>query len=257
MNRIDKLFATKKKNVLSVFFTAGIPNIDDTAIIVKGLEQAGVAMVEIGIPFSDPVADGPVIQESNQLALSNGMTLKKLLQQVQGMRHEVAIPIVLMGYLNPVLQYGVEQFCFDCAKAGVDGLILPDLPLEVYEQEWQMPVTKAGLAMTFLIAPTSAPSRITKAAGLSTSFVYAVSASATTGAKNTFSGPQLAYFERIKGLPIGKPVMYGFGISNAETFNTACQFGAGAIVGSAFVRHLLANGTGGAGIKKFVEEIMG
>lgn len=235
MNRITELFKTKKNNLLSIFYTAGFPNLNDTVAIAKVLEDAGADLIEIGIPFSDPVADGPVIQESNKIALDNGMTVKKLLEQVREIRKEVKLPILLMGYLNPVLQYGVEKFCKDASEAGVDGLILPDLPLTEFQEQWKSVFEENNLSNIFLISPTTSEARIREIDADSNGFVYAVSASATTGAKGEFSNEQTDYFERLAAMKLSNPLLIGFGISNAATFKTASQNSAGAIVGSAFI----------------------
>lgn len=237
-NRINQVFSTKRKNILSVFYTAGYPTLNDTIPIAKALEDAGADIIEIGIPFSDPVADGPVIQESNKIALDNGMTLKLLLKQVTEIRKNVKIPIILMGYLNPVLQYGVEKFCVEAASAGVDGVILPDLPLFEYETEYKTLFEQHGLKNIFLISPTTSEDRIRMIDGASNSFIYAVSASSTTGAKDGFSPEQENYFKRLQGMELKNPFLIGFGISNHDTFNKASEYSAGAIVGSAFIRML-------------------
>jgi tryptophan synthase alpha chain len=237
-NRINKLLATKPKNILSVFYTAGFPQLNDTKLIAKSLENAGVDLIELGIPFSDPVADGPVVQASNKVALDNGMNLKLLLEQVREARKEVKLPIILMGYINPVLQYGIEKFCKDAVAAGADGVILPDLPLFEYETEYKAIFEKNGLKNIFMISPTTSEDRIRKIDKASDSFIYAVSASSTTGVKNGFSPDQVDYFKRIQKMNLQNSFLIGFGISNNETFKKASEFGAGAIVGSAFVRLL-------------------
>jgi len=257
MNRIQQLFKSKSTGILSVFFTGGFPQLNNTAQIAKTLETSGVDLIEIGIPFSDPVADGPAIQESNKIALQNGMNLKLLLDQVKEIRKEVSLPIILMGYLNPVLQYGIERFCEDCASAGVDGLILPDLPLDVYQAEYQSTFQKSGLSNTFLISPTTSEERIKLIDKLSDSFIYAVSASSTTGAKNDFNAQQIEYFNRLKSLKLKNPFLIGFGISNKETFKTACHYGAGAIVGSAFISMLKNSTDIPNDARKFVAEMRG
>jgi tryptophan synthase alpha chain len=241
-NRITELLENKQKDILSVFYTAGFPRLEDTLPIAQYLEEAGADLIEIGIPFSDPVADGPVIQESNKIALENGMTLKKLLQQVKVIRSSVQLPIILMGYLNPVIQYGVEKFCRDAAEAGVDGLILPDMPLDVYQHEYKSLFESCRLSNTFLVTPTTSPLRIHIIDEATRGFIYAVSASSTTGAKEGFSPEQTAYFERLQSLKLMNPFLIGFGISNHQTFSEACKHGAGAIVGSAFIT-LIKNST--------------
>ena len=238
MNRIQTLFKNKPTGILSVFYTGGFPHLNSTKEIAVALQASGVDLIEIGIPFSDPVADGPAIQESNKIALQNGMNLKLLLMHVKEIRKEISIPIILMGYLNPVLQYDVERFCIDCKEAGVDGLILPDLPLEVYQAEYQPTFLQSGLSNTFLISPTTSKERIEQIDKLTDSFIYAVSASRTTGVKMGFSDEQIIYFKKLKSMKLQNPHLIGFGIANHNTFQVACQYGAGAIVGSAFISML-------------------
>jgi tryptophan synthase alpha chain len=238
MNRIHQLFKNKSGNILSIFYTAGFPSLNDTSVIAKALQDGGADIIEIGIPFSDPVADGPTIQASNKIALDNGMTVKLLLQQVKEIRKEVNIPIILMGYLNPVLQYGVEKFVQEAAVNGVDGLILPDMPMDVYQSEYRKMFEKAGLTNTFLISPTTSEDRIKKIDAITSGFIYAVSASATTGAKGGFANEQIEYFKRLKSYGLKNPFLIGFGISNKETFSTASSYSTGAIVGSAFINLL-------------------
>lgn len=257
MNRLEALFSNKPSGLLSIFYTAGFPALDSTISIGQALEKAGADIIEIGIPFSDPVADGPAIQESNKVALENGMNLKQLLLQVKELRQKVSLPIILMGYLNPVLQYGVEKFCIDCSQAGVDGLILPDLPLDVYLKEYKATVERANLSMTFLISPTTSEKRIRLIDSHTNSFIYAVSASSTTGAKLGFSEEQLNYFKRINKLKLKSPVMIGFGISSRETFNLATNHSAGAIIGSAFINMLKESTDFEADIVRFVQRIKG
>ena len=237
-NRLHTLFKNKKKPLLSVFYTAGFPTLNDTGRIAASLEKAGADLVEIGIPFSDPVADGPTIQQSNKVALDNGISLAIILKQVKEIRKSVNLPIILMGYLNPVMQYGIEKFANDAAAAGVDGVILPDMPVPEYEREYRKVFEDAGLLLTFLISPTTSDDRIKKIDGLSKGFIYAVSASATTGAKSGFASEQIQYFDRLKKMKLKSPFLIGFGISNKETFFQASEYSAGAIVGSAFVNML-------------------
>ncbi|MBS1680708.1 MAG: tryptophan synthase subunit alpha [Bacteroidetes bacterium] len=234
-NRINYLFEKKNKEILSIFFTAGFPTLNDTVTIAIALEKAGADIIEIGIPFSDPVADGPVIQESNKIALDNGMTVKLLLQQAKEIRRHVQIPILLMGYLNPVYQYGVERFCRDASDSGVDGLILPDLPLDEFEKDFKKPFEENNIASVFLISPTTSEDRIKKIDKLSTGFIYAVSSSSTTGAKKEFSPEQETYFKKLQGLKLKNRFLIGFGISNQQTFIKACTYASGGIVGSAFI----------------------
>jgi tryptophan synthase alpha chain len=256
-NRITGLFEKKKKNILSVFITAGFPRLDSAVQITKLLEESGADMVEFGIPFSDPVADGPVIQESNKIALDNGMTLKILLGQVREIRKAVNLPIVLMGYVNPVLQFGIEAFCKEASEAGVDGLILPDLPVDEYESDFKTVAESNGLLTVFLISPTTSLQRIRKVDAASRGFVYAVSASSTTGMKADFSVDQLNYFQRLAELKLKNPILIGFGISNNKTFMNACEFVEGAIVGSAFITMVKSSSDLRKDIREFVLAVRG
>lgn len=255
MSKLDKLFSKKKKDVLSIFYTAGFPKLDDTVVIAKQLEKAGADIVEIGIPFSDPLADGPTIQASNKVALDNGMTVKLLLEQVKEIRKEVSIPIVLMGYLNPVLQYGIEKFCRDAAANGVDGLILPDLPLDEFKNEFEDLASSLGLNIIFLISPTTSEERIRRIDELSTGFVYAVSSSSTTGAKQGFTADQESYFKKLNTMNLKNPFLIGFGISDHTTFSKACESASGAIVGSAFINLLKESNNFEGDITNFVKNL--
>jgi tryptophan synthase alpha chain len=235
---LKELFETKQLNILSVFYTAGYPSLDSTMPIAKCLQDAGADLIEIGIPFSDPIADGPVIQESNNVALANGMTVKKLLEQVAEVRKQVTMPIILMGYLNPVLQYGIEKFCKEASAAGVNGLILPDMPMDEYQKTYKSLFEQYSLSNTFLISPTTSEARIRKIDEATNGFIYAVSSSSTTGAKAGFGEEQKEYFSKLKTMQLKNPFLVGFGISNHQTFSTVCEYGAGAIVGSAFITML-------------------
>lgn len=256
-NRITTLFSSNKKNILSVFYTAGFPKLNDTISIAAELEKAGADIIEIGIPFSDPVADGPTIQASNKVALDNGMSLKLLLDQVKEIRKNVKVPIILMGYLNPVMQYGVEKFVKDAANVGVDGLIIPDMPVYEFEEDYKELFQANNMCNTFLISPTTSEDRIKRIDAITEGFIYAVSASSTTGAKKDFSDDQLAYFKRLSGMKLKNPTLIGFGISDHATFSKASSFGSGAIVGSAFI-NLLNNSKDFSGdIGSFVKSLKG
>ena len=252
MNRIKERLNTDKK-VLSIYFTAGYPNLGDTVPIIHELEKAGVDMIEIGLPFSDPLADGPTIQESSTNALRNGMTTELLFEQLAGIRKTISIPLIIMGYFNPVLQYGVEEFCAKCQEIGIDGLILPDLPFDVFQEEYEAIFKKHGLGNTFLITPQTSEERIRKLDAASDGFIYMVSSASTTGAKSGFGEEQLNYFDRIAALKLTNPQIVGFGISNAETFKAATANAKGAIIGSAFIKHLTQYGV--STIDKFVAGI--
>lgn len=243
MNRINQLFNSNNKNRLSVYFTAGFPEINSTVPIIKTLEKCGVSMIEIGIPFSDSLADGPVIQKSNDRALKNGMSLKLLFQQISDIRNEVDIPLIMMGSINPVLQYGIDRFCRQCSDIGIDGVILPDLPFDFYLQEYQKLFEQNNLHMIFLISPQTSEDRIKLIDEASRGFIYMVSASSTTGIKKGFTPAQVDYFRRIQAMNLENPRMIGFGISSRETFIQACEYSQGAIIGSAFIKALEGNGS--------------
>jgi tryptophan synthase alpha chain len=257
-NRIMSLFKKKTKEVLSVYYTAGFPTLDSTVPIARYLNDAGADIIEIGIPFSDPVADGPTIQESNKVALDNGMNLHLLVDQVRAIRKEkIEVPIILMGYLNPIMQYGIEKFLKDASLAGVDGLIIPDMPFHEYEEEYQPLFEAQNLCNTFLISPTTSQDRIRKIDAATKGFVYAVSASSITGARGTFTADQLAYFERLKSMEMHNPCLIGFGISNNDTFSKASRYGAGAIVGSAFINLLKSSTDLEKDVHSFVTDLKG
>ncbi|WP_423130010.1 tryptophan synthase subunit alpha [Gaoshiqia sp. Z1-71] len=255
-NRINQLFQNKKENILSVYFTAGYPKLDDTVSIIEELVRNGVDLIEIGMPFSDPVADGPIIQHSSLVSLNNGMTIKKLFEQLQGIREKVAIPLILMGYLNPVIQFGVENFCKKCAEVGIDGLILPDLPPDVYQEEYQPVFHRYGLHHILLITPQTSQKRLLEIDEASTGFIYMVSSSSTTGVKSRVSDFHLDYFERIQNTKLKNPRLIGFGISNHETFTNACKYAQGAIIGSAFVKALDENSSLSEKVSNFINHIL-
>jgi len=252
MNRILKKLQEDKK-LLSIYFTAGYPELTDTVNIIQQLEQSGVDMIEIGLPFSDPLADGPTIQDSSTIALKNGMHTELLFDQLKTIRKSVTIPLIIMGYFNPMLQYGVEKFCKKCSELGIDGLIMPDLPLDVYQEKYQGIYKKYNLSNVFLITPQTSDERIREIDAVSNSFIYMVSSASTTGAKSGFGNEQIQYFERIANMNLRNPQIVGFGISNAETFNQATTVTKGAIIGSAFIKHLAKNGINS--ISDFVKRI--
>ena len=238
LNRLTKLFENNRENLLTVYFTAGYPKLDDTETIICSLAESGANIIEIGIPYSDPLADGPVIQESGMAAIDNGMTLQVLFKQLTDIRTKTQVPLILMGYFNQLLQYGVDKFLDDCVKTGIDGLIIPDLPLMEYEQFYKDKLTQRNISISFLITPQTEESRIHKVDALSTGFIYVVSDSSITGMKTGISSQQISYFERIKSLQLRTPQLIGFGISDRESYLTASKYANGAIIGSAFIKHL-------------------
>jgi tryptophan synthase alpha chain len=241
MSRITTLFASRQNPLLNIYFTAGFPALEDTKRIILTLDKAGVDLVEVGIPYSDPLADGPTIQASGTRALKNGMSLDLLLTQVEEARQETDLPIILMGYLNQLMQYGVERFLERCETIGVDGLIIPDLPIDVFEKEWYNKIDQNKLNFIFLITPQTSEERIRKIDRLSSGFIYMVSDSSITGAKGSISDKQIAYFKRVDGLGLVNPRLIGFGISSHETFVQACTYSRGAIIGSAFINALASD----------------
>ena len=238
LNRLTKLFENNRENLLTVYFTAGYPKLDDTETIICSLAESGANIIEIGIPYSDPLADGPVIQESGMAAIDNGMTLQVLFNQLADIRTKTQVPLILMGYFNQLLQYGVDKFLDDCVKTGIDGLIIPDLPLMEYEQFYKDKLTQRNISISFLITPQTEESRIHKVDALSTGFIYVVSDSSITGMKTGISNHQISYFERIKSLQLNTPQLIGFGISDRESYLTASKYANGAIIGSAFIKNL-------------------
>jgi tryptophan synthase alpha chain len=241
MNRIHQKLGEGKK-LLSIYFTAGYPSLHDTANIIQDLEKNGVDMIEIGLPFSDPLADGPTIQASSTQALKNGMTTDLIFQQLKDIRKSVSIPLILMGYFNPVLQYGVEEFCKKCQEIGIDGLILPDLPLDVYQEDYETIFKKYGLVNVFLITPQTSDERIHQIDAASDGFIYMVSSASVTGSQDGFGNSQESYFNRIADMKLKNPQVVGFGINNSETFHQATKQAKGAIIGSAFIKFLTQNG---------------
>ncbi|MGO4920868.1 tryptophan synthase subunit alpha [Maribacter spongiicola] len=251
-NRITTKLQEDKK-LLSIYFTAGYPALNDTVQIIQDLEKNGVDMIEIGLPFSDPLADGPTIQESSTAALKNGMTTELLFNQLKDIRKTVSIPLIIMGYFNPMLQYGVEAFCKKCQEIGIDGLIMPDLPLDVYQEDYEATFKKYGLINVFLITPQTSDIRIRQIDDASNGFIYMVSSASVTGSKSGFGQEQESYFERIAAMNLKIPQIVGFGIKDEETFQQATKTAKGAIIGSAFIKHLTSKGVNS--ISEFVKSI--
>jgi tryptophan synthase alpha chain len=254
-NRINQLFEKKQGNILSVYFTAGYPRLDDTVKIIELLEKYGVDLIEVGMPFSDPTADGPTIQQSSDVALKNGMSLDILFRQLEGIRERVSLPLVMMGYFNPVLQYGVEEFCNQCRETGIDGIILPDLPIDEYNTSYREIFEKNGLHNIFLVTPQTTNDRILEIDSLSHGFIYMVSSSSTTGAGKKVEDFHQDYFARVNNLPLKNPRLIGFGISDRATFENACKYAQGAIIGSAFVKALAGDDTLESKVSRFVRSI--
>jgi tryptophan synthase alpha chain len=255
MNRIEKLFTDKNKNILSIYFTAGYPEINDTLTIIKELDKARVDMIEIGMPFSDPVADGPVIQRSSEKALANGMSLNLLFKQLEKIRKVTDIPLILMGYINPFFRFGMENLIIKCSETGIDGTIIPDLPVEEYLGAYESLFKKNNIFNIFLISPQTPDERIKYIDTISKGFLYMVSTSSTTGIKNGFDNSQTAYFRKISDLNLKTPGLIGFGISDKSTFDQACAYSGGAIIGSAFINALDDKGELPEKIKRFIRFI--
>lgn len=256
MSRLQELFSRKKNNVLNVYCTAGYPLLHSTLEVLKVLQQHGADIIELGMPYSDPLADGPVIQHSGSIALENGMTIKKLFEQLQEFRKDVSIPVILMGYMNPVIQYGFENFCADAAAVGVDGLIVPDLPEYEFETEYQAIIKKYKLDFIFLVTPETSDERVKKQDSLSSGFLYAVSASSTTGSNKQASDIR-EYLGRLKAMNLKNPVLVGFGIKDKASFDAVCQLADGAIIGSAYIKALENSRDVNASTKDFLSSIRG
>jgi len=255
-NRINTLFEHKTNNILSLFFTAGFPRLNDTVPIIELLEDNGADMVEIGMPFSDPTADGPDIQHSNDMALKNGMSLELLFDQLSGIREKITIPLILMGYFNPIFQFGVDLFCRKCRETGIDGVILPDLPPWEFNAHFRPYFEENGLHNILLITPNTPDERILETDENAGGFIYMVSTSSTTGAGMKISDFQTNYFERVRKLSLNHPILIGFGISDAAAFNNACRYASGAIIGSAFIRALQQPEALEEKIRGFVKSIL-
>lgn len=256
-NRINHLFANKKNNILSIYFTAGYPHLDDTNSIIKALQSSGVDLIEIGMPFSDPLADGPIIQDSSMDAIKQGMSIPFLFEQIKNIRNEVSIPLILMGYINPVLQYGIEKFAEQASKIGIDGVIIPDLPMAEYLEEYKAVFEKFNLKNIFLITPQTTEERIKYIDQNTDGFIYMVSSASTTGTKEGTSEGQIEYFEKINKLNLKNPRLIGFGIKDKQSFDKACQYAHGAIIGSAFVKALHQSKNVVADSEAFIKSIIG
>jgi tryptophan synthase alpha chain len=257
MNRIDRLFQEKQSGILSIFMTAGYPLLEDTVPLLQALQAHGADMVEVGIPFSDPLADGPVIQKSSQAALENGMTLNMLFNQLESVRAEVHMPLLLMGYLNPIFRMGMERFLDNCQRVGIDGVIIPDLPPDEFEEAYLEMYAERGIHNVMLVTPHTSGERINKIARLSGGFVYLVAEASTTGTRDAVGQHQVAYFDRIREMQLPLPGLIGFGISNRATFRKACGHASGAIIGSAFIKALESEGSLESKVKQFLETVRG
>ena len=255
MNPLTRLFERKNKNLLSVYFTAGYPEKESTVKIIHSLQESGIDFLEAGFPFSDPLADGPVIQQTSQQAIKNGMSLELLLDQLTGARKKITIPVVLMGYLNPVLQMGFENFCRKAAEAGVSGVILPDLPPKLYMSQYRKLFESNNLQMIFLVTPETSRERIKMIDSLGSGFIYAVSSSSTTGKQDSFSDEQTIYLKNLASMNLKNPVMTGFGIHNGKTLQTVWEHSAGAIVGTAYLKALMSSNDEKEAIKKLLDQL--
>ena len=254
MSRIPRLFKNKQGKVLNVYCTAGYPQLNSTLGVMKALQENGADIIELGMPYSDPLADGPVIQQSSSVALANGMTIKKLFEQLKDFRKNISIPVVLMGYMNPVLQYGFEKFCAHAADVGIDGLILPDLPEYEFEAEYGAIIKKYDLDFIFLVTPETSEQRVKKLDELSTGFLYAVSSSSTTGSNKNMTDIK-TYLQKLKGLSLKNPVLVGFGIKDKKSFEIACAHANGAIIGTAYIKALAGAGEMAEITRKFLESV--
>lgn len=255
MSRLKELFERKKEGVLNVYCTAGYPQLNSTMDVLKALGKAGADIIELGMPYSDPLADGPVIQASSTQALHNGMTISTLFRQLQDLRKEVSVPVILMGYLNPLLQYGFERFCADAASVGIDGLIIPDIPMFEFRKEYKGIIEKHGLDFIFLVTPETSEERIHQLDDLSTGFLYAVSSSSLTGSDKDFSQVE-QYLQRLKDMKLQNPILVGFGIKDKATFATACKYTNGAIIGSAYIKALEGAGDVEVTTKGFLQNVL-
>lgn len=255
MNRLEELFQRKKSNVLNMYCTAGFPQLNSTLEVMKALQNNGADIIELGMPYSDPLADGPVIQASNNKALQNGMTIEKLFAQLQDCRKEIYVPIILMGYMNPVLQYGFEKFCKHAAAIPIDGLILPDLPEHEFETEYGAIIHRYGLDFVFLVTPETSSDRIKKLDELSSGFLYAVSSSSTTGNKTDFNEVE-KYLQRLQNMKLKNPVLVGFGVKDRQNFESACKYANGAIIATAYIKAIENANNIQQSTKEFLQSII-
>ena len=242
MNSIQELFQQKDKNLLSIYFTCGYPKLEDTTKVIAALEKSNVDFIEVGLPYSDPLADGPTIQDSSHKALENGINLDIIFNQLMTIKETNKTPLVLMGYLNQMLKYGEDRFCQKVVDCGIDTVILPDLPMVEFENHYKALFDKYGLTNVFLITPHTSEERIRKIDSYSKAFIYVVASASITGAKGDISNQQVVYFERIKNMNLQSKLIIGFGISDKQTFTTACKYANGTIIGSAFIKNLGENG---------------
>jgi tryptophan synthase alpha chain len=255
MSRISELFSKKQRSILNVYCTAGYPKLDSTVEVMQALQINGADLIELGMPYSDPLADGPVIQESSAVAIANGMSINTLFKQLADMRSTITVPVILMGYMNPVLQYGFERFCARAAEVGIDGLILPDLPMYEYETEYGEIIKKHSLNLIFLITPETKEDRLRRIDEVSSGFIYAVSSSSTTGSNKNING-QESYFKRLQEMNLKNPVLVGFGIKDKQTFEDACRYTNGAIIGSAYIKALADGEDINGATEKFLAPIL-
>ncbi len=254
MNRINQLFQKKNKNILSVYFTAGFPLLNDTLPTLRALQSRGIDLVEIGIPFSDPMADGVVIQNSSHVALKNGMSIRELFDQLSNVRETINIPLVMMGYLNPIMQFGFEKFCAECNRVGVDGMIIPDLPMADFLSQYKEIAQRYGLEFIFLITPETSDERIREIDSHTNGFIYMVSSAAVTGTQSSFDS-RMDYFNRINAMNLKNPRLIGFGISNKATLDTVNQYASGAIIGSAFIKAIEETGDVEKGVELLLNKL--
>jgi tryptophan synthase alpha chain len=255
MSRLKELFEKKKQNVLNVYCTAGYPNLNSTVEVMRALQNNGADLIELGMPYSDPLADGPVIQASGLQALDNGMTISVLFDQLKDFRKDIHVPVILMGYMNPVLQFGFENFCLKCKEVGIDGLILPDLPQYEFETEYGDIIRKYGLEFIFLVTPETSEERVRRLDELSTGFLYAVSSSSTTGNEKDFNAVE-DYLKRLNEMKLKNPVLVGFGIKDKATFTSACKYASGAIIGTAYIKALENSSDINASTKQFLSTVL-